>query len=311
MVEMMSLGPDPSGYEIGTDIGPENDSEQGDAKKRRVDNENAANNDHNDHNNDNNDNNDNSSGSNSKENSKKKSKEEGKGPTGLSPGVFVLAVLKSDPSSICGSLYLSVEHSTMERSTLEKSTVEQSMGVDGVVDGGVDVEGDVEGGFDYCHAIGSFGSVAVCPTYEKKGIGGALVKAAEAYTLSTLPLLSSIRSIRSTSDDTTSVPTSSATANSNCSFTTHTAATSISTSSASSVTSSVTSNVSASMEMGVINLRKDLFMWYGKQGYEKGEQLPNSDELTRVCLPGFDVCCVMMRKQIKKGNQEGSKEIRV
>lgn len=52
-------------------------------------------------------------------------------------------------------------------------------------------------------------------------------------------------------------------------------------------------------EMGVINVREDLFPWYGKQGYEKLYELrPNNAELTRIILDGMDVCCILMRKKL-------------
>jgi ribosomal protein S18 acetylase RimI-like enzyme len=52
-----------------------------------------------------------------------------------------------------------------------------------------------------------------------------------------------------------------------------------------------------SMEMGVINLRKDLFPWYEKQGYTVvGEIRPNDAEVSRIILDDLDVCCVLMRK---------------
>jgi hypothetical protein len=54
---------------------------------------------------------------------------------------------------------------------------------------------------------------------------------------------------------------------------------------------------SAVMEMGVINMRTDLFPWYEKQGYIRiGEMRPHDAELTRIIADGMDVCCVKMRK---------------
>mmetsp|Transcript_1731 Transcript_1731/g.4047 ORF Transcript_1731/g.4047 Transcript_1731/m.4047 type:complete len:194 (-) Transcript_1731:1322-1903(-) len=52
----------------------------------------------------------------------------------------------------------------------------------------------------------------------------------------------------------------------------------------------------ASMEMGVINQRADLFPWYEAQGYQQLHELPNDAELTRICLEGVDICCVLMKK---------------
>ncbi len=58
-------------------------------------------------------------------------------------------------------------------------------------------------------------------------------------------------------------------------------------------------SVSAYMEMGVINLRTDLFPWYEAQGYALiGEIRPNHEEITRIILDDLDVCCVLMRKKL-------------
>eukprot|EP01035_Chromulina_nebulosa_P017247 gene17247-22775_t len=57
---------------------------------------------------------------------------------------------------------------------------------------------------------------------------------------------------------------------------------------------------SAVMEMGVINLRKDLFPWYEKQGYAIIEEIrPNDEEVSRIILDDLDVCCILMRKILK------------
>lgn len=56
---------------------------------------------------------------------------------------------------------------------------------------------------------------------------------------------------------------------------------------------------SVAIEMGVINLRKDLFPFYEQQGYTvAGEMRPNNVELTRIVLPDLDVCCVRMTKEL-------------
>ena len=53
------------------------------------------------------------------------------------------------------------------------------------------------------------------------------------------------------------------------------------------------------MEMGVINQRADLFPWYESQGYAVvGNIYPNDAELTRICLEGADIYCVLLRKNI-------------
>jgi hypothetical protein len=53
------------------------------------------------------------------------------------------------------------------------------------------------------------------------------------------------------------------------------------------------------MEMGVINVRQDLFPWYESQGYITGTEIhPNDAELTRVIIPGLDVFCILMNKSL-------------
>ena len=60
-----------------------------------------------------------------------------------------------------------------------------------------------------------------------------------------------------------------------------------------------TPQLMVSMEMGVINQRKDLFPWYESQGYVvMGEIRPNDEELLRICLDGVDICCILMRKTL-------------
>ena len=57
--------------------------------------------------------------------------------------------------------------------------------------------------------------------------------------------------------------------------------------------------VQAKLTMGVINLREDLFGWYGRQGFVKGEEIrPNNAELQRICLPELDICLVLMHKDL-------------
>ncbi len=51
------------------------------------------------------------------------------------------------------------------------------------------------------------------------------------------------------------------------------------------------------MEMGVINLRTDLFPWYEKQGYKIISEIrPNDAEVTRIIRDDMDVCCILMRR---------------
>ncbi len=49
-------------------------------------------------------------------------------------------------------------------------------------------------------------------------------------------------------------------------------------------------------EMGVLNVRPDLFAWYERQGYTRGERLPHDAELARIINPGLDVWCILWRK---------------
>jgi hypothetical protein len=57
-------------------------------------------------------------------------------------------------------------------------------------------------------------------------------------------------------------------------------------------------SVQCTMEMGVINLREDLFPWYNKLGYETLDRLPHDEELRRIVLEDVDVYCVLMRKEL-------------
>ena len=63
---------------------------------------------------------------------------------------------------------------------------------------------------------------------------------------------------------------------------------------------SMSKESSVAMEMGVINLRADLFPFYEKQGYVQGERLPHSEELSRIILPERidEVFCMAMRKNL-------------
>lgn len=58
--------------------------------------------------------------------------------------------------------------------------------------------------------------------------------------------------------------------------------------------------ISLFLEMGVINLRKDLFPWYEAQGFRViGEIHPNDAEVERITRDEFKdkVCCILMRKE--------------
>ena len=101
--------------------------------------------------------------------------------------------------------------------------------------------------------IGHFSAVSVPEKYGRRGIGKALVKAAEDQLLSIIAR----------------------------------------------DTHNADKHITATIEMGVINLRKDLFVWYGSQGYEMvGEIRPNDEEISRIILDDLDVCAVLMRKTL-------------
>ena len=96
--------------------------------------------------------------------------------------------------------------------------------------------------------VGHISAVSVLPSFGRRGLGKALVRAAEEHLL-------------------------------------HVA--------------SACKASSVAMEMGVINLRKDLFPFYEQQGYvTAGEMRPNNAELARIVLPELDVCCVRMTKEL-------------
>lgn len=56
-----------------------------------------------------------------------------------------------------------------------------------------------------------------------------------------------------------------------------------------------------SLQMGVINLRKDLFPWYESQGFQiMGEIRPNDPEVELITLDELKeaVCCILMKKEL-------------
>ena len=56
------------------------------------------------------------------------------------------------------------------------------------------------------------------------------------------------------------------------------------------------------MEMGVINLRTDLFPWYMSQGYhivEDCNQKNTTAEINRIVLEDMNVYLVMMKKELQ------------
>ena len=54
------------------------------------------------------------------------------------------------------------------------------------------------------------------------------------------------------------------------------------------------------MEMGVINLRPELFPFYEKRGYTVVGDMPRDEELHRIVREDHaQVCCVLMRKTLQ------------
>jgi len=140
-------------------------------------------------------------------------------------GVFLLAHASDAPRTICGSMYIT-------RTVAAAGPAEQPTSVS---------------------SRGNFGAVAVARAFEKRGIGSALVRAAERYVLAGAHEHAAPASVPRSSD----------------------------------------------IDMGVINLRADLFLWYGKMGFQRCEEIRlNNEELARICLPGLDVCCVRMHKTL-------------
>lgn len=52
------------------------------------------------------------------------------------------------------------------------------------------------------------------------------------------------------------------------------------------------------MEMGVVNVRTDLFPWYEKQGYEIIGDVKNDSSFSELVADGLDVYCILMRKTL-------------
>ena len=110
---------------------------------------------------------------------------------------------------------------------------------------------------------GKFSAVSVPTRFAKRGIGKGLVQAAEEKLLEVAKQEFDVRVQQAQVEE--SKPTS----------------------------------LIVTMEMGVINQRTDLFPWYESQGYVTiGEIHPNDEEVTRICLEGVDICCVLMRKNL-------------
>ncbi len=140
-------------------------------------------------------------------------------------GVFLVGHVPGEPQKVCASCYI-------VRTVSVVGPAEQPTGI---------------------HAAGNFSAVAVARAYEKRGIGAALIRAAEHYVVTGASEHSALPIVPQT----------------------------------------------AEIEMGVINLRTDLFKWYSNLGFTRGSEIrPNNAELTRICKPDMDVCCVKMRKTL-------------
>lgn len=142
------------------------------------------------------------------------------------PNSVFLVVRHIADGALSGSLYLTVSTSPLDAAA----------------------QGQGEG-----HVEGLFSAVAVSPSYSRQGIGSALIRAAEKFTLDRL---------REQGGGTKGKPGT------------------------------------ATLKMGVISAREDLFKWYAKQGFEMGIELPHTEELQMICLPGTDVRLVEMSKSL-------------
>lgn len=114
--------------------------------------------------------------------------------------------------------------------------------------------------------VGKFSAVAVRGEYQKRGIGQLLVRAAEDYVIS----------LSKRSNDAINESDSS------CS---------------SLIYDTSDTRVRAIITMGVINLRKDLFPWYAKQGYLVVGEVHHNAEVLRIVKEGYEhVCLIQMEK---------------
>eukprot|EP00600_Ochromonadales_sp_CCMP1393_P004994 CAMPEP_0174954842 /NCGR_PEP_ID=MMETSP0004_2-20121128/652_1 /TAXON_ID=420556 /ORGANISM="Ochromonas sp., Strain CCMP1393" /LENGTH=195 /DNA_ID=CAMNT_0016202707 /DNA_START=31 /DNA_END=615 /DNA_ORIENTATION=+ len=104
------------------------------------------------------------------------------------------------------------------------------------------------------HITGKFSAVSVPAKYGKRGIGKTLVKAAESRLRD---IATQQWNAHKNSQDSMDVSDH---------------------------------KLLVSMEMGVINQRKDLFPWYEGQGYVALHELPHDEELARICLDNADIC---------------------
>ena len=114
--------------------------------------------------------------------------------------------------------------------------------------------------------VGKFSAVAVRGENQKKGIGQLLVRAAEDY----------VTSLSKRSNDAINESASSC---------------------GSLLNDTSDTRVRAIITMGVINLRKDLFPWYAKQGYSVVGEAHHDVEVLRIVKEGYEhVCLIQMEK---------------
>ncbi len=106
------------------------------------------------------------------------------------------------------------------------------------------------------HVTGLFSAVAVSPSFSRRGIGSALVQAAEKYTLAFLQKALPAEEARK----------------------------------------SPRKSGKAILKMGVISARADLFKWYAAQGFVTGPELPHTEELNLICLPDANIRLIEMSK---------------
>ena len=108
---------------------------------------------------------------------------------------------------------------------------------------------------------GHFSSVSVLDSLAKKGIGKSLVLAAEEHIITIYNLKCNSNKVNPQDPI---------------------------------VISTVT------IDCGVINLRKDLFAWYGKQGYNPtGTEIVDDEEVSRISLSDLNVSLVILGKVLK------------
>jgi hypothetical protein len=159
---------------------------------------------------------------------------------------------------------------------------------------------------------GKFSAVSVPRRFEKRGIGNALVRAAEEYIISLAQKgpppqigITAVNSVDSSGLSGSelavqhSVPESPSASQTSLSSTVTPPPVADLAGPAGPAAVETVAACSAVMEMGVINVRTDLFPWYEKQGYQIICDLPWDEELTRIIAEEYaHVRCVLMRKRL-------------